>query len=168
MPVSQPRPETFLLPGEFHFGAAPGRVGTLLGSCVAATVWHPGHRCGGMCHILLPQRLRAAGTAPDGRYADEAIACFVLALRARRILPGTCEVKLFGGGNMFAGTRAGDSDVGRRNVEATRHALTAQGFRVMCEHVGGLQRRRLILDLSSGHVWLALPANETPHPRTQQ
>jgi len=151
------RPEVFLHPGEFHFATAPTRIGTLLGSCVAVTVWHPQHRFGGMCHILLPGRQRPPGTLPDCRYADEAIERFVYALRSRRVTPASCQVKLLGGGSMFAGTSAGNMDVGGRNVEATRAALAACGFRVMREHVGGASRRRLTFDLASGHVWLAVP-----------
>ena len=149
--------EVFLHPGEFHFGLAPGRIGTLLGSCVAVTVWHPKHHFGGMCHILLPARRRPPGSLPDGRYADEAVERFAYELRAKRVQPGECQVKLFGGGNMFAGNMSGSMDVGRRNIEATRAALTAYGFHVSVEDVGGVLRRRLFLDLSSGHVWMALP-----------
>jgi chemotaxis protein CheD len=161
------RPETFLHPGEFSFGLAPGRVGTLLGSCVAVTVWHPVRRFGGMCHILLPGRQRPAASLPDCRYADEAVERFAYELSARRVSPTSCQVKLFGGGNMFAGTRAAAMDVGRRNVDATRMALAAYGFNVMAEHVGGNARRRLFLDLTTGHVWLAVPENDQPQPRKE-
>ena len=39
-----------LQPGEWFFGQSPNRISTLLGSCVAVTVWHPILRCGGLCH----------------------------------------------------------------------------------------------------------------------
>lgn len=146
-------PDIFLHPGEFHFAAAPGRIGTLLGSCVSVTVWHPGHFSGGMCHILLPARKRPHLGALDGRYADESIELFVNELRTRRIAPGSCQVKLFGGGNMFPGTQA--MDIGQRNIEATRHFLARHGLKVAAEHVGGTSRRRLYLDLTNGDVWLA-------------
>lgn len=158
--------DIFLHPGEFHFGPSPGRIGTLLGSCVAVTVWHPKHRFGGMCHILLPNRQRPPGAAPDGRYADEAIERFSYELKSKSVQPGSCQVKLFGGSAMLASPRTSDLSVGERNVEATRAALSAHRFPLMDEHVGGNQRRRLFLDLSSGHVWMILP-NNTP-PRFQR
>lgn len=58
---------------------------------------------------------------------------------------------------MFAGTLAGNMNVGRRNIEATPSALASQGFPVTIEHVGGNCRRRLVLDLTTGHVWLYAP-----------
>jgi len=155
----------FLLPGEFQFGEAPGRIGTLLGSCVAVTVWHPLRRFGGMCHILLPSRRRPPASLPDCRYADEAIERFVYELRARREAPSGCQVKLFGGGNMFDGSPAANLDIGGRNIAATRKALAFLGFgQVVAEHVGGRLRRRLWLDLSSGQVRLALPNDPLSSP----
>lgn len=152
--------ERFLHPGEFHFGSAPSRIGTLLGSCVSITIWHPVHHVGGMCHILLPGRQRHPGAPPDGRYADEAVELFAIELKNRHIAPTSCQVKLFGGGNMFSGTAASGMDVGRRNIDATRYALGKLGLTVIAEHVGGTARRRLSLDLATGHVWMTGPDRE--------
>lgn len=164
--MMQPRQtEVFLHPGEFHFGPAPERIGTLLGSCVAVTVWHPQYRFGGMSHILLPARRRPPGSLPDCRYANEAIERFFYELKAKRVDPGSCQVKLFGGGNMFGTAREGLTDVGRRNIDATRRALAAYGFTVMSEHVGGQNRRRLFLDLTSGHTSIILPQNNHHTPK---
>lgn len=149
--------EIFLHPGQFHFGSAPGKIGTLLGSCVSVTLWHPTHHVGGMCHILLPTRQRPPAAPLDARYADEAVALLAEELKARHYLPASCQVKLFGGGDMFAGTLANSLGIGRRNIAAVRQALAEHGFSIMKEHVGGTRRRRLFFDLASGHVWLALP-----------
>lgn len=163
MTLNSPRPQDiFLHPGEFHFGSAPGRIGTLLGSCIAVTVWHPLLHCGGMSHILLPGRQRPAGSLPDGRYADEAVELFAYQMKSRRLSPGTFQVRVFGGGDMFSGRLAASLDVGQRNIEATRVALAQHGFTILSEHVGGKQRRRLFLDLSSGHAWVVMPQDAPP------
>ena len=156
--------EIFLHPGEFHFGAAPGRIGTLLGSCVSITLWHPRHHVGGMCHVLLPCRQRSRTMALDGRYADEAVELFAHELRRRRIPPASCQVKLFGGGNMFTSPGPAGSQVGRRNIDAARRVLANHGFTVLAEHVGGTSHRRLFFDLASGHVWLAVPEQPAGRP----
>lgn len=161
MLVNFSNPDVFLHPGEFYFGSQSRHVGTLLGSCVAVTVWYPNGRLGGMSHIVLPQRQRPAGAILDCRYADEAIERFFRELQARQVSPTQCHVKLFGGGNMFAGGRAANNiDVGRRNIEATRDALAFFGFQVMSESVGGAVRRRLSLDLHTGSVWMATPVGQ--------
>lgn len=165
MSTSHQAPSAFLHPGEFHFTQSPAHIGTLLGSCVAVTVWHPPRKLGGMCHILLPRReRRPMGSPPDTRFADEAIERFTHELRARRIAPTDCQVKVFGGGTMFAGTLTGRMDIGNRNIEATRIALKAHGYAVSVEDVGGRHRRRLYLDLATGHVWMARPGDAPATP----
>lgn len=147
-------PEVFLHPGEFFFGEAPRRVGTLLGSCIAVTMWCQPRQIGGMCHILLPGRQGQKSVAPDGRFADEAVELFMRELAKRGLTAEGCETKLFGGGNMFAGLAGLYMNVGQRNIEATRRALSRHGVTPMVEHVGGTSRRRLHFDLTNGHVWV--------------
>ena len=45
-----------LMPGDFVFGNSELKLKTLLGSCVAITLWHPDKKIGGMCHYMLPGR----------------------------------------------------------------------------------------------------------------
>ena len=53
-------PVISLLPGELYFGQRH-LLKTLLGSCVAITLWHPQRQLGGMCHFLLPTACAAPG-----------------------------------------------------------------------------------------------------------
>ncbi len=158
-------PEFYLRPGEFHFGAAPQRLSTLLGSCVTVTLWHPRRHIGGMCHIQMPGRsARRSTNELDGHYADDAFALFDLALERNGSTAREYEVKLFGGGNMFPGTDAGSMEVGSKNVAAARRQLAARHLKPVVEHVGGAGHRKLMFDLASGDVWLAFsnlePAKE--------
>jgi chemotaxis protein CheD len=59
-----------IMPGQWHFGPEQITVKTLLGSCVALTLWHPQRRIGGMCHYLLPDRKREPGQPLQGRFAS--------------------------------------------------------------------------------------------------
>ena len=43
-------------PGGFYFGDNENEIYTLLGSCVAVTLWHPFLNFAGMCHVILPER----------------------------------------------------------------------------------------------------------------
>lgn len=148
-------PEIYLAPGEFHFGGNGARIQTLLGSCVAITLWHPVRRCGGMCHFLLPGRNGAGREALDGRYGDEAVRLFLRETGRLNTAPGEYQVKIFGGGNMFydlAGS--GAVAVGQRNIEAARTLLRVAGFTVQDEDVGGNGYRKIIFDLGDGSVWV--------------
>ena len=74
-----------LMPGELFFGKDVACLHTLLGSCVAVTLWHPRLRIGGMCHYLLPGRNRPPNQPRDGKFGDEAIGMLVDALKRAEI-----------------------------------------------------------------------------------
>lgn len=147
--------DLYLPPGAFHFGAGPLHLHTVLGSCVAITLWHPYLRVGGMCHYLLPEPL-GRGKAADGRYAGGAMALFLRAIAPTGAAPATWQAKLFGGGRMFVTVHGPPpaTDIGLRNIEMGRRLLREHGFSIDSEHVAGLGHRNLVLDLASGEVWL--------------
>lgn len=147
--------EIYLKPGEFQFGGGSTRLHTLLGSCVAITLWHPVLHIGGMCHFMLPSRGGQQASGLDGRYADEAMQLFMQEIRQYKTRPDEYQAKLFGGCRMFTqitGKKA--SEVGVRNIEAARNLLSANAFRIQSEDAGGSGHRRIILDLRDGNVWV--------------
>lgn len=149
--------DIFLKPGEFHFGHRDTRIRTLLGSCVAITLWHPQLLIGGMCHYLLPNP--GAGRSLDkldGRYADQAVQLFMRELTRTGTRPEQYQVKLFGGGNQFPLLAQGATGgkVPERNIEAGLRLLVDHGFRIEAQHVGSTGHRTLVLELWSGDVWL--------------
>jgi len=185
--------EVVLQPGQYWFGGGATRLRTVLGSCVAVTLWHPGRRVGGMCHYMLPERGAAGGLAAhgrriegrsihesgrdgrsahesgrDGRYGDEALAHLMREVQRIGGAPGEFEAKLFGGGRMFREARAGGGSalqVPGRNVQAGRELLLRHGFACKAEHVGGYGHREVILDLPNGHVWVRhTPLREAQPP----
>jgi|SRR4051794_11918282 chemotaxis protein CheD len=157
--------DVVLEPGQFHFSTAELRIGTLLGSCVAITMWHPNRRIGGMCHYLLPNRgtgvppsdlsQRSGREALDGRYGDEAVEMFMRVIEQAGTFPEDYQAKLFGGGDQFPGHEASRAiAVHSRNVDAGLQLLAGYGLSVTAKHVGGSGPRQVVLDLSSGHVWV--------------
>jgi chemotaxis protein CheD len=153
--------EVFLQPGEWYFDAAGVRLRTVLGSCIALTLWHRRRRIGGMCHYMLPSRARVRDVADlDGRYGDEALG--LLEREAARF--GTrlaeYEVKLFGGASMFGSLRVAGAavpafgSVPERNVEQARLLVARHGLKVRAESLGGLAHRQVVFDIESGDVWL--------------
>lgn len=146
-------PELFLNPGETAFREGGVRLSTLLGSCVAITLWHPRRRSGGLCHFLLPSRSRRGAGGLDGRYADEALELLARAAARAGVRLDEFEAGLFGGGNMFPqlSLELGET-IGRRNVAAARELAGRHGMRVVAEDLGGAAYRRVVLDLADGAV----------------
>jgi chemotaxis protein CheD len=124
--------------GEHVVAATPDALlTTILGSCVAACIWDPQARVGGMNHIVLPD-------APDADLQRASAGVNAMELLINGILRagGTrdrLQAKLFGGARMIAGL----SDVGARNAEFARGFLEREGIPCLSASLGGTQGRRV-------------------------
>jgi len=151
MPLS--RPGVFLLPGDFRFDRIGSRLRTLLGSCVAITLWHPRLRIGGMCHFLLPGRARTPAMPFDGRYADEALALLVEDMAGAGTTPREYEASLYGGGNMFPDIEPCDKEsVGHKNAAAAKQLVSNYGIRIKDSSLEGNGHRMVDFDVARGLV----------------
>jgi chemotaxis protein CheD len=148
--------EYYLQPGDFQFGEHRTRLHTLLGSCIAITMWHPYLQIGGMCHYMLP------GEHPDpdaghldGRYAGDAVEMFLRHMRAAQTHPREWVAKMFGGGSQFPDwTPAAGNGLPERNIEAGLDLLDKRGIPVTATHFGGTGHRQVVFDVWTGDVWL--------------
>jgi chemotaxis protein CheD len=156
--------ETTLKPGEWVFGGPELRVRTLLGSCVAATFWHPKHHIGGMCHYLLPERSATTkGDDLDGKYGTDALLLLTRAIEEAGTRPREYVVKLFGGGLMFPVSKhRPTANVGAQNVAHGQQLLTKLGYAISVENVTGAGYRTLHFDLATGEVRMKFHKVESP------
>lgn len=153
--------DIYVHPCDVWFGDAPARVRTVLGSCVAITLWHPVLHLGGMCHYMM-DNCTGANCGRNGRpascYADAAMRELYARIAARGCDPREFEAKLFGGGSMFPVTSrkgAGKAiQVQDRNIEAGLELVTRLGHRVVAQHLGGQGHRHLLFDIHTGQTWL--------------
>jgi len=153
--------KVFLRPGEFFFGDNTHQVRTILGSCVAITIWNKSLRIGGMCHYMLPHPKRHNTGELDGRYAEDAIQLFLHEIKRHKTQPQHYQVKVFGGGNMFPQVlRNEQENIGARNVRMAQALLKTHGFRIYATHLGGEGYRRLLFDIGNGDVWVYHNAQE--------
>lgn len=150
-PASPKQSETFIHAGELHFGGNR-RLRTLLGSCIAVTLWHPRRRIGGMCHFMLPGSHRNGHF--DGRYAEDALQWLAGQVRARDTEPAEYEAKAFGGGRMYQPGRPSSVDIAGHNVASARRLIAAHNFRLKGEHLAGHGHRSIVFDIDSGAVWV--------------
>src|SRR3990167_1601817 len=141
-----------LMPGQMHLGQHVASLRTLLGSCVAITLWHPARRIGGMCHFLLPSRQRRPGDEPDGRYGDEAVEAMVKCLTALRTQPAEDAAPLYGGADTLSGASNAKFNIGERNIEQGWSLIDRYGFQLDGVDVGEDVPRMVTLSLGSGQV----------------
>ena len=159
--------DIFLPPGGWFVGDDTYRIRTLLGSCVAITLWHPLKRIGGMCHFLLPQRQRRNGEPPDGRYGDETVAEMVKLLTALGTQPHEYVAHLYGGADTMSGVSAARFNIGERNIEQGWSLIDRYGFQLDGVDVGEDIPRTVALTLATGIVTMRRGTGHAPdHLRT--
>jgi chemotaxis protein CheD len=128
--------------GEHHVSAQTGVVlTTVLGSCVAACIFDPVRRVGGMNHFLLPD---GAGSGVGQRYGAHAMELLINEILKAGGRRDRLEAKLFGGGRMFDSLR----DVGSANADFAERYLAAEGIRLVGGSLRGSGGRSL-------HYWPA-------------
>ena len=147
--------------GQWAIAAAPGRIQTLLGSCVGVVLYHRVAKLGGVAHIVLPT---APGTFDHpGKYADQAIPALIADFD-RRLGENSRQrltAKLAGGASMFQIDSAmpdnSQLNIGRRNQETIERILGELSIPILARDLGGNFGRRLILDTVSGMVTIKVP-----------
>ena len=141
----------YLHPAQVCWCETPSRVETVLGSCVAVTMWDPRSQFGCICHAVLP-RGREISTEPF-KYVDSSIRLMLERMDARSVPWSEVEVKLFGGASM-QGMQSGRASVGFQNVEASLLVLRAAGLVPRTSDTGGSAGRKLRFYSGTGEVFV--------------
>jgi len=134
--------------GQAVFASEPSRLTTILGSCVAVTLYSPRQRRGMLCHVVLPQSRN--GNENPAKYADTAIPHMLSTLRGEGIKHSELIAKITGGACMFGNSQA--SRIGDNNVQATAQALESAGIGIAGCDAGGNAGRRVCFDLATGLI----------------
>ncbi len=145
--------DIFLHPGEFVIADEHCRISTLLGSCVAITLWHPARKIGAMSHFMLPTHSGKGRSAPNGRYGDEVLDLMVQELAKQRIPALECQGKIFGGGSMFPQrAQSAQPSVGEMNGKIARELLQAHRISIVSESLFGAGHRKIVFEIATGEV----------------
>jgi len=151
-------PLLFLKPGEMVLSEEPLIVTTLLGSCVAVTMFSPRHRMGAICHALLPSCRKdlpcSHGQSDSGKYVECAIQLMLERFAVHGVAKSEIEAKLFGGSDMFDTSEGRTASVGRQNLEMALRLLEDQPVRLVTQDLGGKRGRKIIFHTHTGEVFL--------------
>jgi chemotaxis protein CheD len=139
----------YLHPGQIVVAARDCRLTTILGSCVAVALYDPSRAIGGINHYLLPRGPRDSASA---RFGDVALPRLLREVEASGATASSLVAKVFGGACLLGA--AGRRDIGSQNVETALAFLSRERIRVVAQHTGGTQGRKLVFRTSDGVVWL--------------
>ncbi|MDD2365271.1 MAG: chemotaxis protein CheD [Desulfuromonadaceae bacterium] len=142
----------YLKPGEVVVSRKPLLVSTVLGSCVAVTMFSSSKSFAAICHAMLPENF---GSESDFRYVDTAIRHINDKIRQNGV-GNDLVVKLFGGAQVLnvAEKKSQKKTIGDQNVTAAEKILSELGFNISARDTGGLQGRKLFFCTRSGDVYM--------------
>jgi chemotaxis protein CheD len=142
-----------LLPADYAISDEPLAIVTLLGSCVAACLYDPMLRVGGMNHFMLPDGEADTGNA---RYGAHAMELLINALHTRGARRARLLAKVFGGGNVLRGFH---DPIGSRNARFVLDYLDAERIPVQASDLGDIHPRKVAFFVQSGRTLVRrLPA----------
>lgn len=142
----------YLKPGEVLITLSPVLVSTVLGPCVAITMFSASRGFGAICHAMLPENV---GHESDLRFVDTALQHL-----HRKVVEygaaGDLVVKLFGGAQVLNnGKRTPERHtVGDQNVMQAEAVLASLGLTATVRDTGGIRGRKLFFCTRSGDVYL--------------
>lgn len=142
----------YLNPAEIVVAEDPATVTTVLGSCVAVTLFSPRTRWGAICHAVLP----CGADREPGKYVDQAVLYMFHFFREKNIPADELVAKVFGGADMFPQMRGirNTGTIGAQNIEAALAVLAQVGVPPAVVEVSGQQGRKLVFFSDTGDVYV--------------
>lgn len=125
---------------------------TNVGSCVALCIHDRVNKCGGLAHIMLPSSHIARNDVLPSKYADTAVPTLVEAIQEVGTSSPCLSAKIAGGANMFPTLTSDVLNIGVKNIEAVKEALTLNGVKLLAEDIMGTYGRRVTFDVVTGAV----------------
>jgi chemotaxis protein CheD len=151
--------EVFLQPGEVYCSKEPTLIKTILGSCISVCVFDKKQRAGGINHFLLPNNEDDQIQDAQNKYARHAIP--FLLKKIKNELGSNKEdlvIKVMGGSSLLNGDFSGSesssfkTDVGEKNLNATKEILGLYGIKIDLIHVGGFKGRKIEFNTYTGEI----------------
>jgi chemotaxis protein methyltransferase CheR len=144
-----PEPATRIIVGQVKASRVPRVLSTVLGSCVAACLYDPVARIGGMNHFLLPEG--DAGSALPSRYGVHAMELLINEIMKLGGDRRRLQAKAFGGASSEA-LGLSVQRVAEQNAAFVRRFLAVEGIPLVAERLGGHLPLDVRLHTDSGRV----------------
>ncbi|RJP33056.1 MAG: chemotaxis protein CheD [Actinobacteria bacterium] len=136
-----------------------------LGSCVGVALYDDKRKIGGLAHVMLPDSSSMTKKGNPGKFADTAIKAMVEEMERLGSKRWDIKAKIAGGACMFTIPGAINPrnvpgpclgmQIGERNIEAAKTALTELKIQLVAEDTGGSYGRTMRFDISNGAVTIS-------------
>jgi chemotaxis protein CheD len=137
----------FLKPGFLFLTDKPTAISTVVGSCVAVSLYDRRRLVSGANHFQFPfigDRKQATA-----RYGNVAVSALIAMMLKNGSKLKHLEAQIFGGAH-----NAGISphDIGRENVGMARKMITRKNIPIVSEDIGGQRGRKIIINTNTNQI----------------
>lgn len=139
--------------GEYYVSREPIVISTLLGSCVAACLYEPDKKIGGMNHIQMPGKADLANFNASARYSINAMELLINGMMKLGADREKIIAKIFGGANVIPGISK-EKAIGPEIASFVKQFLREENIKVVSSDLGGTHTRKIFLYTATGKVLL--------------
>jgi len=139
--------------GGLYATGNPVVIETVLGSCVAACLYDPASRIGGMNHILLPGKPDMKHFSENARYGINAMELLINRIMELGAYRQRIIAKVFGGSHLFPSISK-ENGTGIKNITFVMEFLKREKIKVISKNTGGHDSRRIYFHADTGDVFL--------------
>jgi len=140
--------ETYHLePGYIYIAESPTIIRTVLGSCVAVSLWDRKNHYAGMNHFLYP-----AITDKDkytAQYGNVAVRALIKMMVECGCEKSHMEAQIFGGAKLHNTKK---HSVGEENIKIAEDILRNNNIPIISKDTGGHLGRKILFDTTQGHA----------------
>lgn len=157
------RDVTILHPGEYYATRDRIIISTVLGSCIAVTLYDPVEMIGGMNHFMLPGELHSRDffREESGRYGMFAMELLINDILKQGGDKRRLKAKVFGGGHVLDTSQGNIPD---SNITFAFNFLETEQIPIVSSNVGGTQARKVLFFPESSRVLLKRFGGKTIQP----
>ncbi|MGC8936924.1 MAG: chemotaxis protein CheD [Candidatus Methanomethylicaceae archaeon] len=138
--------------GEYKVSKSPAILATWsLGSCVAVIIYDCKSKVGGLLHAMLPRSASRSKTS-NMIFVNTGIIDMLKAMIGLGAHEGYFVSAIIGGANIL--NLKADLVVGEKNYRVAKETLKELGIPVVGEDVGGDRGRNVLVDLSTGEIFI--------------
>jgi chemotaxis receptor (MCP) glutamine deamidase CheD len=148
-----PKAQVIIYIGGVHVSRTGETVRTLLGSCIAACLWDPQARVGGMNHFMLPAPANGETEGDLSRFGVHAMELLVGEIQKFGGERRRFQAKVFGGGHVLQTSR-GVGCVPEQNERFIRRFLASEAIPVAAEDLGGTHARQVVFHTDTGRAFV--------------
>jgi chemotaxis protein CheD len=149
------QPIVTIHPGEFYVSDEDVIISTVLGSCVAVSLFDKRRHFGGINHFMLPGDLDNEDViqSKNAKYGMYAIELLYNEMLKNGSTKGDVVAKVFGGGSVLR-LGSGPTKIPKGNIDFAFSYLEKEKFPVVASDTGGILPRKIFFFAKTGRVLL--------------